>query len=207
MWGSQTWSPTINFDPDPLGLTLVRMDTSNYANRMQQALQHFEEESKKIRTGRAHPSMLDSVIVEAYGSKMPLIQVGTVTVPEPQQLAITPFDPTNLQAISRAIRDDQSLGLNPSDDGRVVRVQIPQLTTERRQQIVKQLGEKIEECRIALRNVRHDALKDAKTKKDAKELSEDDVKRVEKAMDDSMRDTQAKLDILAKNKEQEIMTV
>lgn len=182
-------------------------DTQSYEARMQQALQHFEEESKKVRTGRAHPSMLDGVMVEAYGSKMPLIQVGTVTVPEPQQLAITPFDPSNLQAISKAIRDDQGLGLNPSDDGRVVRVQIPQLTTERRQQIVKQLGEKVEECRIALRNVRHDALKDAKVKKDAKELSEDDVKRVEKAMDDAMRDVQAKLDTMSKAKEQEIMTV
>ena len=112
-----------------------------------------------------------------------------------------------MQAIVKAIRDDQSLGFNPSDDGRVVRVTIPALTTERRQQIAKQLGEKVEDCRIALRNVRHDALKDAKTKKDAKELSEDDIKRVEKALDDAMRGAQTQLDTLAKAKEQEILTL
>ena len=182
-------------------------DTKPYEDRLSQALARFEDDSKKIRTGRANPGMLDGITVEAYGTRMPLIQTATITVPEPQLLQITPFDPTNLQAIVKAIRDDHSLGFNPSDDGRVVRVPIPQLTTERRQQLVKQLGEKVEDCRIALRNVRHDALKDAKAKKDAKELSEDDVKRVEKALDDAMRDTQAKLDAASKAKEQEIMTI
>ncbi len=182
-------------------------DTTSYQGRLNQALQHFEDEVKKLRTGRANPGMLDGVLVEAYGQKMPLIQVATITVPEPQLLQINPFDPTNLQAIVTAIRDNQGLGFNPSDDGRVVRVPVPALTTERRQQIVKQLGEKVEECRISLRNVRHDALRDAKAKKDAKELSQDDVVRVEKAMDDTMRDIQAKLDNAAKAKEQEIMTL
>lgn len=179
----------------------------DYIHRMSQALTHFEEESKKIRTGRANPGMLDGIMVEAYGTKMPLIQTATITVPEPQLLQVNPFDPTNLQAIVKAIRDDQSLGFNPSDDGRVVRVPVPALTTERRQQIVKQLGEKVEDCRIALRNVRHDALKDAKAKKESKEITEDDVKRMEKLLEDTMRDTQAKLDALVKTKEQEIMTL
>lgn len=182
-------------------------DTKPYEDRMSLALVHFEDEIKKIRTGRANPGMLDGIMVEAYGAKMPLIQVATINVPEPQLLQINPFDPSTLQAIVKAIRDDPSLGLNPSDDGRVVRVTIPALTTERRQQIAKQLGDKVEDCRIALRNVRHDALKDAKAKKDSKELSEDDVKRVEKALDDSMRDSQGKLDTLAKAKEQEILTL
>jgi ribosome recycling factor len=182
-------------------------DSKPYETRMQQALRHFQEELKKFRTGRANPGMLDGVMVEAYGQKMPLIQVATITVPEPQLLQLNPFDPANLQAIVAAIRDDQTLGLNPSDDGRLVRVPIPALTTERRQQIVKQLGEKIEDCRIALRGIRHDALKDAKAKKDAKELSEDDLKRIEKALDDTMRDNQARLDSLANAKEKEIMTI
>jgi ribosome recycling factor len=182
-------------------------DTKPYEARMQQALQHFEEEIKKLRTGRANPTMLDGIQVEAYGAKMPLLQVATITVPEPQQLLVSPFDPSNLQAVVAAIRDNQTLGLNPSDDGRVVRVSIPPLTTERRQEIVKQLNAKVEETRVSLRNIRHDALKDAKHKKDAKELSEDDVKRVEKGLDDAMRDSQTKLDTTAKAKEQEIMTV
>lgn len=182
-------------------------DSQVYTQRMSQAVARFEEEIKKIRTGRANAGMLDGIFVEAYGSRMPLIQTATITVPEPQLLQITPFDPTNLQGIVKAIRDDQSLGFNPSDDGRVVRVPIPQLTTERRQQLVKQLGEKVEDCRIALRNVRHDALKDAKAKKDAKELSEDDVKRAEKSLDDEMKNVQSKLESIAKAKEQEIMTI
>ena len=183
------------------------MDTKQYEDRMQQAVDHCEDELKKVRTGRANPGMLDGIMVEAYGSHVPLLQAASITVPEPQQLAVTPFDPSNLQAVVKAIRDDQTLGLNPSDDGRVVRVNIPQLTTERRQQIAKQLGDKVEEARIALRNIRHDALKDAKTKKEAKEYSEDDVKRVEKAMDDLMQTMQNKLDAIAKAKEQEILTV
>lgn len=182
-------------------------DPTQFEQRMQQAVQYFTDELKKIRTGRAHPNMLDSIMVEAYGAKMPLNQVASVTVPEAQQLAVTPFDPSNLQAIAKAIRDDQSLGLNPSDDGRVVRVPIPALTTERRQQIAKQLGEKVEDCRITLRTIRHDTLKDIKTKKDAKELSEDDAKRAEKSLDDTMRDMQAKLDATTKEKEQEIMSM
>jgi ribosome recycling factor len=190
-----------------LHYSIGMFDTQVYTQRMSQAVARFEEEIKKIRTGRANAGMLDGIFVEAYGTRMPLIQAATITVPEPQLLQITPFDPTNLQSIVKAIRDDQNLGFNPSDDGRVVRVPIPQLTTERRQQLVKQLGEKIEDCRIALRNVRHDALKDAKIKKDAKELSEDDVKRAEKGLDDEMKNAQAKLDTIAKAKEQEIMTI
>jgi ribosome recycling factor len=143
-------------------------DTKPYETRMHQAIQHFEDEIKKLRTGRANPGMLDGIMVEAYGARMPLIQVATITVPEPQQLQINPFDPSNLQAVVAAIRDNQSLGLNPSDDGRVVRLTIPPLTTERRQEIVKQLNARVEDARVVLRNIRHDALKDAKNKKEAK---------------------------------------
>lgn len=182
-------------------------DTKPYETRMQQAFGHFEDELKKVRTGRAHPGMLDGVMVEAYGTRMPINQVGNVVAVEAQLLQITPFDQNNLKAIASAIRDDQTLGLNPSDDGRVVRVPIPALTTERRQQIAKQLGDKAEECRIALRAVRHDALKDAKAKKDARELGEDDVKRIEKILDGLMGDFQSRIDGASKAKEAEIMTL
>ena len=109
--------------------------------------------------------------------------------------------------IASAIRDNQSLGFNPSDDGRIIRVPIPALTTERRQEMAKQLGEKVEDCRIALRNIRHDAIKDAKAMKDNKEISEDDQKRAEKSLEKVMEEFQAKLDASTKTKEQEIMTV
>ena len=183
-------------------------DTNHYKEKMDHAFNHFEDELKKVRTGRAHPDMLSGVYIEAYGQKMPLNQVSNVTAPEAQQLLVTPFDPSNIAAISSAIRDDQSLGLNPSDDGRVVRVPIPALTEERRRELVKQLGEKVENARIAMRQVRQDAFKDLKRKKDTKELSETDVTRIEKDFDHNlMTEYQAKIDTAFKAKEQEVMTV
>jgi ribosome recycling factor len=182
-------------------------NTDTYELKMESALEHFSEELKKVRTGRAHPNMLDSIKVEVYGTLLPLNQAANITTPEPQLLQVTPFDPSNIAAISAAIRNDQSLGLNPSDDGRIVRVPVPPLTEERRKQLVKQTGEKVEEARIALRNIRQDGLKDAKRKKDAKELSEDDVKAVEKEFDKLMTTYQEKIETAFKAKEQDILTI
>ncbi len=175
--------------------------------KFQQATEHFRDELKKLRTGRANAGMLDGIIVTAYGTPMPLIQVATVTVPEAQLIQITPFDPANLQAISAAIRDNPSLGMNPSDDGRVVRVPVPPLNEERRREIVKILNGKTEDCMISLRNIRHDA-KDAidRAKKD-KTIGEDDAKRYEKQVDDSMNNAKAEVEAFAKTKETEILTV
>lgn len=182
-------------------------DTDTYELKMDSALEHFDHELKKVRTGRAHPGMLDSVKVEVYGTQMPLNQAANITAPEPQLLQVTPFDPGNIAAITAAIRNDQSLGLNPADDGRVIRVPVPPLTEERRRQLVKQTGEKVEDARIALRNIRQDGLKDAKRKKEAKELSEDDVKAVEKEFDRLMSLYQDKIDAAFKAKEQDILTI
>lgn len=182
-------------------------DTTPYEQKMKDAIEHFELELAKIRTGRAHPNMLDSVKVVAYGTEMPLNQVSNITAPEAQMLLVTPFDPSNVQLIAAAIRDNSSLGFNPSDDGRVVRVPIPALTEERRRDLAKQAGEKVEDVRIALRNVRQDALKDAKRKKDDKDMSEDDFKRVEKEIEKLMDDFQANIDEIFKAKEADIMTI
>lgn len=182
-------------------------DTDEYELKMQGAVEHFVSELGKIRTGRAHPGMLDSIKVEAYGTTVPLNQVANVTAPEAQLLQITPFDPSTLQAISAAIRNDQSLGFNPSDDGRIVRVPVPALTEERRKQLVRQASDKLEEARIALRNVRQDGLKDAKAKKESKELSEDDVKMIEKEFDRLMHVSQEALDEAFKTKEKDILTL
>lgn len=175
--------------------------------KFQSAFVRFQEELKKVRTGRAHPSMLDSITIEAYGQQMPLIQVGSVTAPEAQLLQITPFDPSNLQAISAAIRNNPSLGMNPMDDGRVVRVPIPALTEERRRDYVKLLSGKVEDCLIAMRSVRHDTLKDLDQAKKDKDISEDEHKRLTKQIDDLMGDFKSQVDATAKAKETEIMTV
>lgn len=187
------------------------MDANQLPNLMEQKLKaatdHFTEELKKLRTGRAHPGMLDGIVAEAYGTPMPLNQLATISAPEPQLLQITPFDPSNLQSISAAIRDNQSLGMNPSDDGRVVRVPIPPLTEERRQQIVKQLHEKVEECLIAQRGVRRDFMNDLDEAKKDKDISEDDHKRLSRAFEDLMAKYKSQVDDVAKAKETEIMTV
>lgn len=183
------------------------MDLQSYKNKMQAAVDHLVDELKKVRTGRAHPSIVESLMVEVYGQMTPLNQVSNITAPEPQLLQITPFDPSNLQAIATAIRNDQSMGLNPTDDGRVVRVPMPPLTEERRRQIVKSLGDTVEDARVTLRNVRHDALKDAKRMKDAKELSEDDVKRAESQITEAINTFQSQIDAAQSSKEQEIMKV
>lgn len=182
-------------------------DTDPYELKMTNAYERYEDDLKKIRTGRAHPSMLDGIKVEAYGAEMPLNQVANITAPEGQLIQVTPFDPANIQHIAAAIRNDQGLGLNPSDDGRVIRVPVPPLTEERRKMLVKQAGERTEEARIALRNVRQDGLKDAKRAKDDKQLSEDDLKLVEKEFDRLMSVYQGKIEDAFKAKEKDILTI
>lgn len=183
------------------------MDTKPFEDKMKQAVDHLNEELKKVRTGRANAAMLDGVMVTAYGTQMPLNQVANVTAPEAQLLQITPFDPNNIQAIASAIRDNPSLGLNPMDDGRVVRVPIPPLTEERRRELAKTLGGKVEDAMVALRNVRHDAMDAVDKAKKDKLIGEDDAKRLQKQVDDAMAKAKADADAAAKAKEAEIMTL
>lgn len=175
--------------------------------KFQTSVDHFQAELKKLRTGRANPGMLDGITVEAYGTPMPLNQVSNVTAPEATSLLITPFDPNNLAAISAAIRDNQALGLNPSDDGHVIRVSIPPLTEERRREISKQVGAKLEDCMISLRGTRHEAIDTFNEAKKDKDLGEDEVKRLNQQVEDAMTQAKNQAEAAAKAKEQEIMTV
>ena len=179
----------------------------NAKKEFDKAFAHFQEECKKLRTGRAHPSMVEGVMAEAYGVMTPLIQLATITTPEPMQLQISPFDPSNVAKIADAIRNAQDLGFNPTDDGRVVRIQIPALTTERRTAVVKQLGEKKEDCFVSMRQARHEVMDKLKKLKADKEISEDDLSRNEKLTDEAMNKAKAEVDAFAKGKEAEIMTV
>ncbi|QQS19305.1 ribosome recycling factor [Candidatus Saccharibacteria bacterium] len=171
------------------------------------AVEHYHEQLKTLRTGRASASMLDGVMVEAYGTPMPLNQVANVIAPEAQLLQITPFDPNNLQKIASAIRDNPSLGLNPSDDGRVVRLPIPSLTEERRRDIVKQLGSKQEDAMIAIRNIRHEAMDALDAAKKDKVIGEDDAKRLSTQVEEAMQKTRTEIEAATKGKEVEIMKV
>jgi len=182
-------------------------DTKPYEDRFNQVITHFEEELKKVRTGRAHPGQLDGIKAEVYGVMMPLNQVANITAPEAQLLQVTPFDSNNITAITAAIRADQNLGFNPSDDGHTIRIPVPALTEERRKHLVKQASEKVEEAKIALRVVRQDAFKDAKAKKEVKQLSEDDLKRVEKDIDHNIAEATSKIEEIFLLKERDILKV
>lgn len=177
-------------------------DTSEDKKKMNAVLDRFKEEMKKVRTGRAHPDMLAGLKVEAYGQFMPLNQVANVTAADATMLVVTPFDPSTIQAIAAAIRNDQTLGLNPADDGRIVRVPIPALTEERRKEIVKTASGKVEEAKVALRNVREDARKDIKADES---MPEDVRKRAEKEIDDITKEFSDKIDAEFKTKSEEIM--
>ena len=179
-------------------------DTKEERKKMESVVERFDSEMKKVRTGRAHPDMLAGIKVEAYGQFMPLNQVANVTAADATLLVVTPFDPTSIKSISEAIRNDQSLGLNPADDGRIIRIPVPSLTEERRKEIVKNASAKVEEAKVALRNVREDARKAVKI---ASEMSEDIKKRAEKEIDDLTKEFNDKIDKAFKNKSEEIMKI
>jgi ribosome recycling factor len=171
--------------------------------RMDKAVEDFRKEMASTRTGRASVSMLDNVVVEAYGSNMPLNQVATIHVPEPQLISVTPFDPTVLPAIEKAIRGGD-LGLNPMNDGKVVRVPIPALTEERRKEMAKHLHKVLEEHRTAVRNIRRDGNDAIKKLMKDKKISEDEEKRaleeIQKLTDEEIR----KMEEMSKTKEKEV---
>ena len=179
-------------------------DSKEYRKAMEDVVTRFNGEMSKVRTGRAHPDMLGGVKVEAYGQYMPLNQVANVTIADGTMLLVTPYDPATIQAISTAIRADQTLGLNPADDGRVIRVPVPPLTEERRREIVKTASGKVEEAKVGIRNVREDARKELKG---AEDLSEDVKKRGEKEIDDMTKEFNDKIEALFKEKEVEIMKI
>jgi ribosome recycling factor len=175
--------------------------------KLDASLERFSDELAKIRTGRANAGVLDKLMVNAYGTTMPIKQLANITAPEAQLIQVTPFDSANLQAIASSIREDQSLGLNPVDDGVIIRISVPPLTTERRSEIVKQLGDIAENAMISMRNARHEGLKDADASKKSKAITEDDYHTISKQIDDLMTEHKNKIEALSKTKEQEIMTV
>lgn len=176
-------------------------------DKLNQSVEHFKSSLQSIRTSRASAAMLDGVMVEAYGVPMPLNQLANVTAPEAQLLQITPFDPNNIQAISSAIRSNQALGFNPSDDGRVVRIIVPALTEERRRELTKQVSQKQEECMVGLRGIRRDAMSSIDAAKKDKLLGEDDAKRLSQQIEDLMGSVHSEVEKASQVKSNEIMTL
>lgn len=173
---------------------------------MEAVIEDFKRKLSNVRTGRASVGILDAVMVDYYGTPTPLIQMASVAVPEPQLLTVQPWDASQLGAVERAITA-ANLGLNPSNDGKIIRLAIPALTEERRKQFAKQIHEIAEEHRVAVRNVRHQSNDSLKKMLKDKEVSEDDEKRGLEEVQKLTNTYIAKVDELAKNKEHEVMSV
>jgi len=174
--------------------------------KMEAALHHFTEELKTVRTGRANAAMLDTVMVSAYASMLPLRQVATITTPEPSQLSVQPFDAGLLPDIRKAIVDAE-LGFNPSDDGRTLRIVIPPLTAERREELVKKVGKMAETARIAVRNVRGEIWESIQEAQKEGEISEDNRDWGRTEIDTITAEFNKKIEEVVKEKETEIRTV
>lgn len=181
-------------------------DMKDLEKRMQGALEALKHEFAGLRTGRAHVSLLDTVMVDSYGASMPLNQVGTVSAPEPRSLNVQVWDKSNVKAVEKGIRE-ANLGLNPVVDGTVVRVPIPELTEERRAELAKVAGTYSENAKIAIRNVRRHGMDGAKHAEKDGDLSKDELKRSEDEIQKLTDHYVESVDEMLSEKQQEIMQV
>ncbi len=176
------------------------------AERMEKSVEAFKTELSKVRTGRASLALVDDITVDAYGSSMPLNQVGTLTIPESRLIAIQPWDPQMLAPIEKAILKSD-IGLTPVNDGKIIRLNIPQLTEERRKELVKQVKKVAEEFRVAIRNIRRDAIDVLKKQKKDKDISEDELFKLQ---DEAQSETDShikQIDDISASKEKEVLEV
>ena len=174
--------------------------------RMKGAIQALEEDLAGIRTGRASPALIERLQVEYYGSPTPLIQLATISVPEPRSLLIRPFDASTLKTIERAILASD-LGLTPNNDGKSIRLNLPPLTEERRRELVKVVHNRVEEGRVATRNVRRDSIRDLREFLQEKMISEDDLKRGEEELQKITDQYIEEINAIGERKEKEILEV
>lgn len=174
--------------------------------RMRGAIQSLEEDLSGIRTGRASPALVERLQVEYYGALTPLIQLASITVPEPRSLLIRPFDASSLKTIERAILASD-LGLNPNNDGKSIRLNLPPLTEERRRELVKVVHNRLEEARIAVRNVRRDSIRDMREFEQEKLISEDERKRGEDELQKITDRLIEEINAIGERKEKEILEV
>ena len=177
-----------------------------YDEKMQKTIEVVKSNFAAVRAGRANAGVLDRITVEYYGAPTPLNQVANIGSPDPRTLTVQPYDMSLLKAIEKAIQTSD-LGINPQNDGRVIRLAFPQLTEERRKELTKQVRKYGEEGKVALRNIRRDAMDDIKKKTKKSELTEDDQKKLEKELQD-LTDKRCKdIDELTGKKEKELMAV
>ncbi len=174
--------------------------------RMGKTIQDLKQKLAKVRTGRASAGLLDEIKVDYYGTLTPLKQLANITIPEPRLIVIKPYDPNILKEIEKAILNSD-LGLNPHNDGKVVRVPIPELTEERRKELVKVVKKIAEEHRVAIRQERKDAIEELRRMEKEKEITEDDLHRTQNQVQEKVDKAVEEIDQLCEKKEQEIMEV
>ena len=184
----------------------MSVDFKDFARRMEGALSHLEEDFGSVRAGRANAKVLDRITVEYYGSETALSGVATISTPDARTLVIQPWDTKLLKEIQKAIQISD-LGINPQNDGRVIRLVFPQLTEERRKDLAKQVKKYSEEAKVAMRNIRRDGMDYVKKLKKNSEITEDDQKKAEKDLQDLLDKMIKKVDEALANKEKELMSI
>lgn len=190
----------------PREARVIKETIKEAETRMKGAIQNLEDNLATIRTGRATPALVEKMPVEYYGTPTPLMQLATISVPDPRGLLIRPFDSTSLKTIERAILASD-LGLTPNNDGKVIRLNLPPLTEDRRKDLVKVVHSRLEECRVAIRNVRRDLMKDLREFESEKMISEDDLKKGEEELQKLTDKVVTQIEDIGKRKEKEIMEV
>ena len=181
-------------------------DYKVYSDKMKKSIEAVNADFASVRAGRANASVLDRISVDYYGSPTPIQQIAAIASPDPRQLVITPWDSTALKPIERAIQESD-LGINPQNDGKSIRLNFPQLTEERRKELVKQIHKYSEAGKVAIRNIRRDAMDAFKKKQKASEITEDDLKVAEKDLQKLTDDMCKEVDALLDKKEKELMAV
>lgn len=182
------------------------MDATVYRERFARAIEHYCGQIAGIRTGRANPALVEDLSVDSYGSRLPLIQLASISAPEARLIIIQPWDPNNVKPIEKAILASP-LGLTPALDGQIIRLSIPPLNEERRRDLIKVLGQYSETAKIAIRKVREDCLKEWKESKRQGHLSEDDLTRLEKELQTAVDEQHELITKIASEKEAEILTI
>lgn len=186
--------------------TLVGAVLSDSRDKMANAIAHAQHDFATVRTGRASPGAIEDLKIDYYGTQTPLKQLAQFNVPEPRLLVVTPYDKNSMSAIEKAIQHSD-LGINPSNDGQVIRLAFPQLTEERRKEMVKVVHHKAEEGRVAIRNARRGARKDLEGLEHDGDISTDELERAEKELEKLTHDYVAEVDRMLEHKEQELLEV
>ena len=184
----------------------MSVDFKEFSRKMDRTLEHLTEDFDSVRAGRANAKVLDRITVQYYGSDTPLNGVATISSPDARTLVITPWDSKLLKDIQKAIQISD-LGINPQNDGRVIRLVFPQLTEERRKDLAKQVKKYAEDSKVALRNIRRDGMDYVKKLKKNSEITEDDQKKAEKDLQDMLDKYIKKVDAALANKEKELMSI